>query len=68
MKARGKRTPVTPCKACGYTGVRRTDRINLSIDECLIQCPRCKAMGKIGNTVENAVLFWNQENSKEGSV
>lgn len=58
-----KRIKVSPCSHCGYTAVRRTDRVDLGEYGYLIQCPRCRSKGRIGETVDEAVEKWNAENS-----
>lgn len=57
-------TKITSCKSCGYTEVRRTDRVYLGLDEgYLIKCPRCGAFSAPGYTVEEAIENWNIENN-----
>ena len=58
-----KRVPVSSCTCCGYASVRRTDRVDLGEYGYLIQCPRCRSKGRIGETVDEAVEKWNAENS-----
>ena len=65
MKQIGKRTQTNPCRKCGYTGVRRTDRVDLGDYGYIIKCPRCRSKSSIGETVEDAVSRWNAENPVE---
>lgn len=64
MNSKGrKRVSVSTCSHCGYTAVRRADRVDLGEYGYLIQCPRCRSKGRIGETVDEAVEKWNAENS-----
>jgi hypothetical protein len=61
--ATGKRTALNPCKCCGYTQVRRTDRVYLGLDYgYLIQCPKCRAKAPMGYLIQDAVDAWNIAN------
>lgn len=63
MKQARKRLSPIPCVNCGYAFVRRTDRVDLGEYGYLIQCPRCRSKGRIGETVDEAVENWNAANA-----
>lgn len=54
-----------PCAKCGYDRVCRTDRVYLGDYGYLIKCPKCKSKSRIGFTVDEAVISWNEENQNK---
>ena len=59
-----KRVPISACLSCGFDTIRRTDRVSLGDHGFLIKCPRCKRRGRIGETLDEAVAMWNEENQR----
>jgi Lar family restriction alleviation protein len=53
---------VKPCPFCGYEDVEIDE---VGVGEFAVDCPECRAIGPICDTVMEAISFWNDRRNHE---